>query len=207
MSRILLLSNFSSRWLFCVPCWLLWYSSVFSPGESEGLPSFFCLTELLCPWASHRVRLQLCSLDCAHKIICSVNRLAEDHGQLVSHQGATAIRSSKQDKDKYKDRETEIQRDRETERHRDRETARAVVSLKWNISKVARAPSRELVALLEGTDEGLEGLDDVGEVANHLDQELWELFVRRICVTTRGARALHAREGEPQHRRRARITG
>lgn len=32
-----------------------------------------------------------------------------------------------------------------------------------NSHQVARAPSRELVALLEGTDEGLEGLDDVGE--------------------------------------------
>ena len=33
----------------------------------------------------------------------------------------------------------------------------------------SRRPIMTLVALLEGTDEGLEGLDDVGEVANHLD--------------------------------------
>ena len=30
--------------------------------------------------------------------------------------------------------------------------------------KVARAPSRELVALLEGTDEALDGLEGLGEV-------------------------------------------
>ena len=86
---------------------------MFSPGESEGLPILFCLPKLLCLLASHRIRLQLCSLDCAHKIICSVNRLAEDHGQLASHQGATATRSSLQDKDKYKSKEKD--RDRETE--------------------------------------------------------------------------------------------
>ena len=32
------------------------------------------------------------------------------------------------------------------------------------ILKVARAPSRELVALLEGTDEALDGLEGLGEV-------------------------------------------
>ena len=35
---------------------------------------------------------------------------------------------------------------------------------KQTILKVARAPSRELVALLEGTDEALDGLEGLGEV-------------------------------------------
>ena len=36
--------------------------------------------------------------------------------------------------------------------------------LSKGLLKVARAPSRELVALLEGTDEALDGLEGLGEV-------------------------------------------
>ena len=76
---------------FCFAC--LNYSAFWPP------------IELDCSFAVWIVR--------SHKIICSVNRLAEDLGQLVSHQGATATRSSLQDKDKYKSKEKD--RDRETE--------------------------------------------------------------------------------------------
>ena len=42
--------------------------------------------------------------------------------------------------------------------------------------KVARAPSRELVALLEGTDEALDGLEGLGEVRKATSSS-WHLFL------------------------------
>ena len=42
--------------------------------------------------------------------------------------------------------------------------------------KVARAPSRELVALLEGTDEALDGLEGLGEVRKACSSCSWHLF-------------------------------
>ena len=83
---------------------------------------FFCLPKLLCPWSSHRLRLQLCSLDCAftqnHLQRQSSRRRpwpARQPPGSNSHQVFTA-------------RKRQIQKQRE--RQRDRETETAVGILK-----------------------------------------------------------------------------